>query len=158
MQHNSLWFISDDNNPSAIFFYKIQTILVDYLQENLTILDKIFYFSDGCTGQYKNRKTLLICVIISKISVWMLNGNSLQLVMASHHAMVLGDLLNVTLKNVVYKDPYVTSFELPINAWSMCKKNSFYHIFPCKSGRNGQCSYWPEGLLCKDKDHAWNKE
>ena len=38
----------------------------------------------------------------------MLNGYSLQLVMASHHAMVLGDLLNVTLKNVVYKDPYVT--------------------------------------------------
>ena len=108
MQHNSPWFISDDKNLSTIFFYKIQTILVDYLKENLTILDKIFYFSDSCTGQYKNCKTLLICVIISKISVWMLNGYSLQLVMASHHAMVLGDLLNVTLKNVVYKDPYVT--------------------------------------------------
>ena len=108
MQHNSPWFISDDKNLSTIFFYKIQTILVDYLKENLTILDKIFYFSDSCTGQYKNRKNLLICVIISKISVWMLNGYSLQLVMASHHAMVLGDLLNVTLKNVVYKDPYVT--------------------------------------------------
>ena len=85
------------------FFIKYkQSLLVDYLKENLTILDKIFYFSDSCTGQYKNRKTLLICVIISKISVWMLNGYSLQLVMASHHAMVLGDLLNVTLKNVVY--------------------------------------------------------
>ena len=44
-------------------------------------------------------------VIISKISVWMLNGYSLQLVMASHHAMVLGDLLNIMLQNVVYKDP-----------------------------------------------------
>ena len=38
-------------------------------------------------------KTLLICVIISKISIWMLNGLSLQLVMSSHHAMVLGNLL-----------------------------------------------------------------
>ena len=38
-------------------------------------------------------------VIISKISVWMLNGYSLQLVMASHHAMVLGDLLNAVVKH-----------------------------------------------------------
>ena len=55
-------------------------------------------------------KTLLIYVIIDKISVWMLNGYSLQLVMASHHAMVLGDLLNVMLQNVVYKDPYMIKF------------------------------------------------
>ena len=55
-------------------------------------------------------KTLLICVIISKISIWMLNGYSLQLVMASHHAMVLLDLLNLMLQNAVYKDPYMTEF------------------------------------------------
>ena len=55
-------------------------------------------------------KTLLICVIIRKISIWMLYGYSLQLVMASHHAMVLGDLLNVMLRNIVYKDPYITKF------------------------------------------------
>ena len=58
----------------------------------------------------RNAKTLLICVIISKILMWMLNGYSLQLVMASDHAMVLGDLLNVMLQNVVYKDPYMTKF------------------------------------------------
>ena len=34
----------------------------------------------------------------------------------------------------------------------MCKRNSFHHIFWCKSGRNGQCSCWPEGLLYKVKD------
>ena len=55
-------------------------------------------------------KTLLICVIISKILIWMLNGYSLQLVMATHHAMVLGDLSNVMLRNVVYKDSYMTKF------------------------------------------------
>ena len=55
-------------------------------------------------------KTLLIYVIIINISVWMLNGYSLQPVMASHHAMVLGDLLNIMLQNVVYKDPYMSKF------------------------------------------------
>ena len=56
IQHNSLCFISDDNNRDTNFVYKIQTILVDYLKENLPIVDKIFYFSDGCAEQYKNPK------------------------------------------------------------------------------------------------------
>ena len=55
-------------------------------------------------------KTLLICFIISKISTWMLNWYSLELVMANHHAIVLGDLLNVLLQNIVYKDHYMTKF------------------------------------------------
>ena len=38
----------------------------------------------------------------------MLNGYSLQLVMASHHVMVLEELLNVILQNVVCEDPYMT--------------------------------------------------
>ena len=46
IQHNSLCFISDDNNHDITFVYKTQTILVDYLKENLPIADKIFYFSD----------------------------------------------------------------------------------------------------------------
>ena len=54
-------------------------------------------------------KTFLICVIISKISIGMLNGYSLQLVMPSHHVMVLGDLLNVMLQNIVYKGPNMTN-------------------------------------------------
>ena len=37
IQHNSLWFISDDNNHNTNFVYKIQTILTDYLKENLAI-------------------------------------------------------------------------------------------------------------------------
>ena len=52
----------------------------------------------------------LICVIISKTSIWMSNGYSLQLVLASQHVMVMGDFLNVTQQNVVYKEPYMTKF------------------------------------------------
>ena len=59
IQHNSLCFISDDNHHDTNFVYKIQTILVDCLKENLPIVDKIFYFSDGCAEQYKNRKNFI---------------------------------------------------------------------------------------------------
>ena len=54
-----LCFISDDNHHDTNFVYKIQTILVDCLKENLPIVDKIFYFSDGCAEQYKNRKNFI---------------------------------------------------------------------------------------------------
>ena len=56
IQHSSLCFISDDNNHNTNFVYKVQTIFVDYLKENLPIVDKIFYFSDSCAEQYKNCK------------------------------------------------------------------------------------------------------
>ena len=59
IKHNSLYFISDYNNHDTNFVYKIQTILVDHLKENLPIIDKIFYFSDGCAEQYKNRKNFI---------------------------------------------------------------------------------------------------
>ena len=59
MQHNSLCFISNDNNHNTNFAYKIQTILADYLKENLPILDKIFIFSDGFAEQYKNHKNFI---------------------------------------------------------------------------------------------------
>ena len=55
IQHNSFCFISDDTN----FVYKIQTILVDYLKENLPIMDKIYYFSDSCAEQYVNHKNFI---------------------------------------------------------------------------------------------------
>ena len=109
-QHNSHCLISGDNNHDKILFIK-------YKQSLLITLEKTFQLwtrssiSDGCAEQYKNHKNFInLCVIISKISIWMLNGYSLQLIMARHHTMVLGDLLNVMLRNVVYKDPYMTKF------------------------------------------------
>ena len=59
IQHNFLYLITDDNNHDTNCVYKIQTILVDYLKEILQIMDQIFYFSDGCAEQYKNRKNFI---------------------------------------------------------------------------------------------------
>ena len=106
IQHNSLCFISDNNNHDTIFFIKHKQFLLITFQ--LWIRSSI-----SLTAVLKNvriAKTLLICVIISKISIWMLNEYFLQLAMPGHHAMVFGDSLNVMLENVVYKDPYMTKF------------------------------------------------
>ena len=91
----------------------IQILFIKCKQSFLIILKEPFQFwirsSISLTAVLNNiriAKTELICVIIRKISMWMLNGYSLQPVMTSHHAMVLVDLLNVILRNVVYKDHY----------------------------------------------------
>ena len=40
-----------NNSLCTNFVYKIETILVAYLKENLPILDKIYYFSDSFAEQ-----------------------------------------------------------------------------------------------------------
>ena len=109
---NKILFVS-----SLMITTTIQILFTEYKQSLLITLKKTFQLwirsSISLTAMLNNisiTKTLLICVIIIKISIWMLNGYSLQLVMASHHAMVSGDLVNVMLQNIVYKDPYVTKF------------------------------------------------
>ena len=39
--------------------YQVQTIFVDYLKANHSHIKKLFYFSDGCGGQYKNYKNFV---------------------------------------------------------------------------------------------------
>ena len=97
---NLILFVS-----SVMITTMIQISFIKYKQSLLITLKKTFQLwitsSISLTAVLNNiriAKTLLTCVIISKISVWMLNGYSLQLVMASHHAMVLGHLLNIIRK------------------------------------------------------------
>ena len=109
---NTILFVS-----SLMITTTIQILFIKYKQSLLITLKKTFQLwirsSISLTAVLNNiriAKTLLICVIISKISIWMLNEYFLQLAMLGHHAIVFGDSLNVMLENVVYKDPYVTKF------------------------------------------------
>ena len=110
IQHNSLCFISDDNNHATNFYYKIRKSLLIALKKTFQLWIRSSISLAAVLNNIRITKTLLICVIISNISLWMLNRYSLQLVMASHHVMVLEDLLNVMLQKVVYKDPFMTKF------------------------------------------------
>ena len=38
--------------------YKIQQLFTEYLKVEFPHITKLVYFSDGCAGQYKNKKNL----------------------------------------------------------------------------------------------------
>ena len=83
---NTILFVS-----SLMITAMIQILCIKYKQSLLITLKKTFQlwtrFSISLTAVLSNiriAKALLTCVIISKVSIWMLNGYSLQLLMASH--------------------------------------------------------------------------
>ena len=158
IQHNSLCFISDDNNHNINFVYKIQTILVDYLEENLPIVDKIFYFSDGWSEQYKNHKNFInLCHHLQYF-----NKDAEWIFFATSHGKSSCDGVGGFVKHYVVKH----SLQRPIHdqifsyqsMLDLCIREIPSIIFWCSSGRNGQWSWRPGGSLCKVKDRAWNEK
>ena len=59
LQHESFCFISDDNTHDTSFVYKLQSMFINHLKLNHPNINKLFYFSDGCGGQYKNYKNFM---------------------------------------------------------------------------------------------------
>ena len=58
LQHLSFVAISDCNQHDVIAVHLFQTRLINFLKSSHKIT-KIFYFSDGCAAQYKNRKNFI---------------------------------------------------------------------------------------------------
>lgn len=56
LHHKSYCFISDYLTHNTTVVYCFQEILIKELKETMSFIKKIYYFSDGCIGQYKNRK------------------------------------------------------------------------------------------------------
>ena len=54
LPHISICYIPDDNSQDTCFVYEVQKTMINYLHELLPQVKKLFYFSDGCGGQYKN--------------------------------------------------------------------------------------------------------
>lgn len=63
LKHLNYVFISECLTHNTIAFNLFQKKLISALKEAIPSLRKIYYFSDGCAGQYKNRKNFLnICL------------------------------------------------------------------------------------------------
>lgn len=56
LKHKSYCFISDYLTHNTTVVYCFQETLIKELKATMPFVKKIFYFSDGCIGQYKNRK------------------------------------------------------------------------------------------------------
>ena len=56
--NKSFCFISDDTVHDVAMVYLIQKLFTEYLKIIDPKIRKLEYFSDGCAGQYKNKKNL----------------------------------------------------------------------------------------------------
>lgn len=56
LKHISVCFISNTREHLTSTVYTFQRKLISYLKEIVHGLSKVYYFSDGCSGQYKNKK------------------------------------------------------------------------------------------------------
>ena len=94
------WYtiISDDNTHDVHFVYKVISIIMADLKEKLLCLNSLHFFTDGCAGQYKNRKTCTTYAKLNMIMVWMQNGISLLHRMANPRVMALEELSRDSLQ------------------------------------------------------------
>ena len=54
-----LCFISDDLEHNTNFVNELQRLTCQYIEKTIPKVKSIEYFSDGCSGQYKNFKNFL---------------------------------------------------------------------------------------------------
>ena len=89
LNHISYSILSDALNHDVSFVYQVQKVVLSHLKVNFPFINKVEYFSDGCGGQYKNRKSFLnLCKHqddFNMNAVW----NFLPKAMASSHVMAL---------------------------------------------------------------------
>ena len=56
LSYTNLVVISDCLQHNTVAVHTFQKCLVHFLKQNVENVCKLYYFSDGCAGQYKNRK------------------------------------------------------------------------------------------------------
>ena len=86
--NKSFCFISDDTEHDVTLVYTFQKTLTECLKLNFPWITKIFYFSDGCAGQYKTKRIYTIYANIVNNLVSKQNGIFLPLLTVSLHAML----------------------------------------------------------------------
>ena len=59
IRHETICFISDDMEHDTCFVYQVQKLTSSHMKEKMPHITKVYYFSDGCGGQYKNFKNFV---------------------------------------------------------------------------------------------------
>ena len=58
LHHLSYTVISDDTTHDVNFVYKVIQVIISDIKQRLNNLNFVYFFKDGCAGQYKNQKTM----------------------------------------------------------------------------------------------------
>lgn len=128
--HLSLCYISDDLNHDVAFVYKIQSKIVESIKHHCPTVNKIEYFTDGCSAQYKNCKSFLnLChheVDFGITATWSF--------FATSHGKSPCDGIGGSVKRMVTKAnlqrPYKEQISDPKKMFEFCKeKFSKIHFF-----------------------------
>ena len=59
IKHGNFVLISEYNTHDTVAVHLFQKLLIQHLIESFTDVEHLCYFSDGCAGQYKNKKNFL---------------------------------------------------------------------------------------------------
>ena len=91
LQHPNICVISDCKDHTTVTVFAFLKVVLEYLKTELPAVKKIHYFTDGCAGQYKNKKNFInLCHHEDDFGEQ--NGTSLPFPMVKAPVMALGEL------------------------------------------------------------------
>jgi len=121
LKHTSFCIISDDMTHDVAMVYEVQKRIIDYLKCQLPDLKNVEYFSDGCAGQYKNRKNFYnLCHHKADFNI-----EEKWIFFATNHGKQPCDGIGGTVKRLVAKAslqrPYNEQILTPTMMFQYCK-------------------------------------
>lgn len=124
LKETPLCFISDDLNHDVPFVYCIQQKTTDYIKTHFPHIKRVEYFTDGCSAQYKNFKSIMnLChhkTDFQMDACWSFHATS--------HRKTVCDGIDGTVKITLTKKnlqclPIITNYKCPPNVlillWSV---------------------------------------
>ena len=126
VSHISYVVISDCNIHNTVAVHLFQKHLTNFLTAELTAVNRLIYFSDGCAGQYNNCKHFLnICYHEQDFGMWA-EWNFFATSHGNGHAMGWVEQLSDSLREQAYKE-HMTSTSLHCYSYSSLPQLLFHH-------------------------------
>ena len=97
LTHKSFCIISDDMKHDVDMVHEVQEVVINYVKTEMPQIKKIEYFSDGCAGQYKNKKNFQnLCMHMEEFNI-----DAEWTFFATSHGKSPCDGIGGTLKDII---------------------------------------------------------
>ena len=152
IQCKSFCFLSEDRQHDTCFVYEIQRQITNNIKENFPYIRKIFYFSDGCTAQYKNCKNFTnLCNHYTDFKI-----HAEWIFFATSHGKSPCDGIGGTVKRLTAKESLQRTTENQIlsveKMYEFCTKNIkgiHFYLIPLSDLDNVRESLKPRFAMAK---------
>ena len=121
LTHKSFCIISDDMKHDVDMVHEVQEVVINYVKTEMPQIKKIEYFSDGCAGQYKNKKNFKnLCMHMEEFNI-----DAQWTFFATSHGKSPCDGIGGTLKRATAKASLQRLFDKqilePLQMYEFCK-------------------------------------